>query len=153
MDSESLMINILLAEDDQDDRDLFLEILEESGVTSRLTTVHDGKMLTDYLAGISDPPPPDVIFLDINMPFKDGKTCLKEIRQNKKFKNVPIIMFTTSTHRKDIEDSYHNGANRYILKSDFYKQEKNILKSIFRDKEWYKALMNVDRKEFVYRLN
>lgn len=153
MDSKSSMINILLAEDDQDDRDLFLEILEESGVSSLLTTVTDGKMLTDYLAGIADPPPPDVIFLDINMPFKDGKTCLKEIRQNKRFNGVPIIMFTTSSHRKDIEDSYQHGANRYILKSDFFQQENNILKSIFRDKEWYKNLMNVGRSEFVYRLN
>jgi len=146
------LINILLAEDDQDDRDLFEEVLEESGISSKLITVNDGKMLTDYLAGISDPPPPDIIFLDINMPFKDGKTCLKEIRQNRKFKDVPIIMFTTSSHRNDIDESYRHGANRYILKSDFYKQENNILKNIFRDKEWYKSLMKVDRTEFVYRL-
>ena len=143
-------IEILLADDDADDRAFFREALEESGIPSKLTTVVDGEKLTNYLSTIKTPPPPDVIFLDINMPYKDGKACLREIRKNDKFRNIPIIMFSTSTYAGDIEETFEDGASLYISKADFFENETSMLKKLFSH-NWNENMLNVAKDRFVFR--
>jgi CheY-like chemotaxis protein len=124
-------LHVLLADDDDDDRSLFKEALSEVKTPTSLITIEDGRKLMDYLARIKSPPPPDIIFLDINMPFKTGKECLREIRKDQKFENVPIIMFTTSSRRQDIDETFEHGANLYVPKSSFFDDDVNILSKLF----------------------
>src|SRR5258705_11979617 len=88
-------VKILLAEDDEDDRELFKAALKEVKPEVKVEMVDDGQKLMSYLTS-TDEAHPDIIFLDINMPCKDGIQCLKEIRGNKKLDDVPVIMFSTS---------------------------------------------------------
>lgn len=143
---------ILLADDDSDDRSFFQEALVQAAIPAKLTMVEDGKQLTDFLAGITNPPPPDIIFLDINMPLKNGKICLREIRNDKKFNSVPVVMFSTSSYHKDIEDTYATGANMYIVKSDFFENEVCTLKSLF-SVNWKEHFMNRPKEKFVLKMN
>jgi CheY-like chemotaxis protein len=124
-------LEIFLAEDDIDDRTFFEEALSVAEVSAKLTSFTNGKQLTDYLATVESPPPPDIIFLDINMPVKNGMHCLKEIRAEEKFSKVPIIIFSTSSLEKDIDKSYQFGADKYIVKSYSFDQDVQVLKKIF----------------------
>src|ERR1039457_5741545 len=91
-------LNILLADDDADDRFLFEKALKEIPITTHLTTVHDGDQLINYLSENSEHLP-DLLFLDLSMPRKTGFECLSEIKENKKLNDLPVIMFSTSfTH-------------------------------------------------------
>jgi CheY-like chemotaxis protein len=144
-------VQILLADDDEDDRFFFLEALTDAAIPAELLTVEDGIQLMDYLSGIENPPPPDIIFLDINMPLKNGKTCLREIRDNQKFNEVPIVMFTTSSHQKDIDDTFTGGANRYILKSEFFEHEVQMLQKLFSP-GWAKHIAKPSKENFILRL-
>ena len=150
MEPGGKFIEILLADDDADDRAFFREALEESGIPSKLTTVVDGEKLTSYLSTVKNPPPPDIIFLDINMPFKDGKACLREIRNDDKFRNIPVIMFSTSTYAGDIEEAFENGASLYISKADFFENEKSMLRRLFSH-NWNENMLNVAKDRFVFR--
>lgn len=150
MEPGGKFIEILLADDDADDRAFFQEALEESGIPSKLTTVVDGEKLTSYLSTIKNPPPPDIIFLDINMPYKDGKACLREIRKDDKFRNIPVIMFSTSTYAGDIEETFESGASLYISKADFFENETMMLKKLF-SKNWNETMLNVAKDRFVFR--
>jgi CheY-like chemotaxis protein len=102
-------IRILMAEDDEDDRSFFRQALLDSNIESELTAVTDGRQLIDYLVDVQDLLAPHVIFLDINMPGMDGKACLREIRRQEKFSTIPVIILSTSTRLKDIEDTYRDG--------------------------------------------
>jgi CheY-like chemotaxis protein len=126
-------IKILLADDDKDDRFLFREALSELPVETDLETVHDGEQLMIYLTDHEDDLP-DVLFLDLNMPKKNGFECLTEIKTNDKLGNLPVIMFSTS-YPRDIhyeEDMikmlYRIGAQDYIRKPTDFAQLKNIIR-------------------------
>jgi len=140
-------IKILLADDDRDDRELFEEAVGAAELHTELTTVSDGDKLLKHLASL-DGTLPDIIFLDINMPLKNGKECLKVIRSNRKFEQVPIIMFSTSAYKEDIEETFTNGANLYISKPNFLNDEVKILKEIFAP-NWQKELFKSDKTRFV----
>ena len=122
-------INILLADDDEDDRDLFKEAVGEVKSNANVTAVNDGDELMSILA---DPKqtPPDIIFLDINMPCKNGQECLREIRQNKKLKEIPVVIYSTSARQDLVDEAYKNGANFYVQKPDSYTGIKEIAKKI-----------------------
>lgn len=143
-------IEILLAEDDSDDRNFFKEALSEAAIPSELKTFENGEKLTDYLSLVKNPPPPDIIFLDINMPVKNGKDCLKEIRGNKEFKDIPVVMFSTSSYHRDIEETYSEGANLYILKSEFFDNEVKLLNELFSD-NWETHLMETSREKYILK--
>ena len=113
-------IKILLADDDEDDRYFFRRALLDSGVGVELTAVSSGQKLLNCLLAAPEPLIPDVIFLDINMPGMDGKVCLREIRRHEGFSAIPIIMLSTSTRLGDIEETFRDGANKYISKTKFY---------------------------------
>lgn len=121
-------INILLADDDEDDRDLFKEAVEEVKGNANVTMVNDGDALMNILSNHQGPP--DIIFLDINMPCKNGQECLREIRQNKKLKEIPVVIYSTSARQDLVDETYNSGANFYVQKPDSYTGIKEIIKKI-----------------------
>lgn len=115
-------ITILMADDDPDDRMLAGEALEESMLANNLHFVEDGVELMDYLnrrgsySNAEDAPRPGVILLDLNMPRKDGREALKEIKSDPNLRRIPVVVMTTSQVEQDILRSYDLGANSYITK-------------------------------------
>lgn len=109
-------LNILLADDDKDERYLFEKALKELPVKHHLTTVPDGTKLMSYLSR-NLKSLPDVIFLDINMPGKNGHECLAEIRGAKKFKQIPVVIYSAILHAELADTLYKNGANYFLNKS------------------------------------
>jgi len=115
-------ITILLADDDPDDRMMAREAMEECRIDNDLRFVEDGEELMDYLhrhgkyADPADSPRPGLILLDLNMPKKDGREALKEIRENPSLRVIPIVVLTTSGLEEDIYRSYDLGANTFIKK-------------------------------------
>jgi CheY-like chemotaxis protein len=143
-------IHILLADDDADDRFFFKRAFSKASIPADVVTVEDGQQLTELLGEIKEPPPPDIIFLDINMPRKNGKACLQEIRNDDKFKNTPVVMFSTSSYHKDIDETYEGGANLYISKTDFFGNEAHMLKQLF-PAGWRQSMFNNTRENFVLK--
>ena len=111
------MKKILLADDDADDRAFFEDALKEVNVQTELTTATDGLELMATLdENVTVPPPPHLIFLDLNMPRKNGYECLKEIRRTSKLKNIPVVIFSTSDSASAIDTAYDLGVNCYLCK-------------------------------------
>jgi len=127
-------IQILLADDDKDDCFLFREALSELSIPTNLETVYDGEQLMSYLNDRADRLP-HVLFLDLNMPRKNGFECLSEIKHNDKLKDLPVVMFSTSYPRdmhyeNDIMKLlYKIGARDYIRKPENF----NLLKEVIHD--------------------
>lgn len=123
--SEKITKNIFLTDDDADDCLLFSEALHEiySQDEARLIIANDGVKLMQALDE-SVPPPPEVIFLDLNMPRKDGFECLDEIRRDPKLKDIPVVIYSTSSNNDIVNRTYQQGANYYICKPQSY----NLLK-------------------------
>jgi CheY-like chemotaxis protein len=140
-------IKILLTDDDEDDLLFFRHALNDSGIAADLTAVSDGSKLIDYMLNLSEAPAPDIIFLDINMPGLDGKSCLREIRKQERFSDIPIVILSTSNHPKDIADTYRDGANKYITKTLFYKNSVASMRKLFAD-DWRDRLVNPSPKTF-----
>ena len=115
-------ISILLADDDADDRLLAAEALDESRMVNDLRVVEDGEQLMDYLrrqGRFSDPassPRPGLILLDLNMPRKDGREALAEIKADPELRHIPIIILTTSRAEEDVYRTYDLGVSSFIIK-------------------------------------
>jgi CheY-like chemotaxis protein len=114
-------IIILMADDDDDDFVLTRKALDESRVLNRLMRVSDGEELLDYLYRrgpytAENAPRPGVILLDLNMPKKDGREALKDIKSDDTLKNIPIVVFTTSKAEEDVYRTYQLGVNSFITK-------------------------------------
>jgi two-component system response regulator len=115
-------VTFLIAEDDPDDRFLIKEAFQESLLTNSLYFVRDGVELLDYLrrqGKFSNPvesPPADLILLDLNMPRKDGREALAEIKSDPRLRYIPVVVLTTSKAEEDIMRSYDIGAASYITK-------------------------------------
>lgn len=112
---------ILVAEDDSDDRFLLQTAFKERGYDDNLEFVENGVELFDFLENIQDKKNhhdtyPYFILLDLNMPKKDGREVLKEIKQHPVFKKIPIIVFTTTKNENEIKRCYELGANTYVVK-------------------------------------
>jgi CheY-like chemotaxis protein len=124
---------IYLAEDDDDDRLLFQEALRDINQDAEFVISHDGVQLMQTLDS-RVPPPPRVLFLDLNMPRKNGYECLREIRKTEKLKNIPVVIFSTSKSEESIEETYRDGANHYLFKpDDFNKLKAAILQVLAID--------------------
>jgi len=130
MDKSPLII--LLADDDASDRLLFKEALKELKIVSVVNTVNNGIQLMDYLTK-SGSPLPHLLFLDLNMPQKNGLECLKEIRSNKKLKEISIVIYSTSGTKRDIEETFNCGANVYIKKPVDFTILRQLLSKVFSD--------------------
>lgn len=118
-------LKILLADDDPDDRFFFDLVLKDLAIPTQLTTVEDGVKLMDYLIKHADKLP-DVLFLDLNMPRKNGSECLSEIKHNAKLKNLPVIIYSTSLHEDIADILYKKGAHYYIRKTDIVELKKTL---------------------------
>lgn len=128
---ENEILKILLVDDDADDRLFFKEAMEEINIDTMVSIVNDGDQMMDYLNQCEHLP--DIIFLDINMPVKNGLECLRELRADMRFKYILIIMYSTSGAEKDIEESYRWGANIYLKKPVDFAQLKVSLANILMD--------------------
>jgi CheY-like chemotaxis protein len=114
-------LHILLADDDIDDCHFFKEALESLPQNTKLTTVHNGDDLMNYLAENSERLP-HVLFLDINMPRKNGFECLSEIKNNEALKDLPVVMYSTSGSKDKINILFNTGADVYIRKPGNFAQ-------------------------------
>jgi len=122
-------MHILLADDDEDDRMLFKEAFKDIKIKSIIHTVNDGVKLMAYLNDDANTLP-DILFLDLNMPRKNGHECLEEIRSSKKLKHLTVAIYSTSASEADIEDTFVKGANVYIRKPDDFLVLKKILSEV-----------------------
>jgi CheY-like chemotaxis protein len=115
-------LNILMADDDADDRMLVRDALNESPLPQRLDCVEDGEELLDYLyrrgkyAHLPADHEPRIILLDLNMPRKDGREALREIKNDPKLRRIPVVILTTSNAIDDIQRTYDLGASSFIVK-------------------------------------
>jgi CheY-like chemotaxis protein len=129
-------IVILMADDDADDRMLTRDALEESRVLNELRFVEDGEQLMDYLmrrGEYADPassPRPGLILLDLNMPRKDGREALKEIKADANLRRIPIVVMTTSKAEEDIFRSYDFGASSFITKPVTFDRLVELMKTL-----------------------
>jgi CheY-like chemotaxis protein len=137
-------ISILMADDDADDRRLTRDALEESRLANDLRFVENGEELLDYLrhqGKYSDPdsaPRPGLILLDLNMPRKDGRTALKEMKADPDLRQIPVTVLTTSKADEDIFRSYDLGVNSYIVKPVTFEALVDILQTL--EKYWFEIV-------------
>jgi CheY-like chemotaxis protein len=144
MNKEAMPITILMADDDADDRRLTQEALEEGRLINDVQFVNDGVELLDYLRkeGKFAPPAevrrPGLILLDLNMPRKDGRTVLKEIKSDPDLRQIPVVVLTTSKADEDIYKSYDLGVNSYIVKPVTFEALVDILQTL--EKYWFEIV-------------
>lgn len=143
-------IHILIADDDDDDIELFNEALAELKMDNKLTSCKDGKDLMDYLYNTENKLP-HVLFLDLNMPCKTGNECLREIRANPRFNDVAIAIYSTSSSEKDIEDTLVEGANIYIKKPNDFSKLKKVIKDVV-NMNWQYQSLGLNKETFFYSL-
>lgn len=122
-------IHILLADDDEDDRNFFSEAIAELKMSNKVTLFKDGKELMEYL-DLPEIKTPHILFLDLNMPGKTGFDCLREIRASNRFKDLSIAIYSTSSSEKDIEETFVGGANIYIKKPNDFSKLKKVIKDV-----------------------
>ena len=129
-------ITILIAEDDPDDRLLTQRALEMSRVVNDLRFVEDGEELMEYLlhngryADASKAPRPGLVLLDLNMPRKDGREALKEIKSHPQLHSIPVVVMTTSKAEEDVLKSYDVGANSYVVKPVTFDRLVDLMKTL-----------------------
>ncbi|WKN44367.1 response regulator [Tunicatimonas pelagia] len=128
-------ITILMADDDPDDRILTKDALEENYLANDLHFVEDGEELMDYLLhrgeyNDTNAPKPGLILLDLNMPRKDGREALAEIKAHPKLKHIPVIVLTTSKAEEDIFKTYDLGVSSFITKPVTFEGLVEVTKAI-----------------------
>ena len=138
------MITIVLADDDADDRKLTEDAFAENRLVNQLHFVEDGEELMDYLhrRGKYEPlrsePLPGLILLDLNMPRKDGREALKEIKADPNLRRIPIVVLTTSKAEEDIVRTYDLGVNSYVTKPVTFKSLVELVKVLGR--YWFEVV-------------
>lgn len=138
MKSERKPTILLMADDDPDDRMLATDALAESHLSNELYCVEDGEELMDYLyhrgryADAATAPRPGVILLDLNMPRKDGREAIQEIKADPHLRQIPIIVLTTSKAEEDIYRSYDLGVNSFITKPVTFAALVDVMQSLGR---------------------
>jgi CheY-like chemotaxis protein len=131
------MNQVVLADDDPDHALLFARVLKQVDSTCELTIKHDGAALLEYL----NEHKPGLLFLDLNMPCKNGYECLTEIRNNEKLQDLTIVVYSSSSHMPDIQKSYVHKADLYMVKPFNSHHLKNALESILK-MEWRNKYTN-----------
>ncbi|AFZ31200.1 response regulator receiver protein [Gloeocapsa sp. PCC 7428] len=137
-------VTILMADDDEDDCMLAREAFSESRLANDLHFVRDGEELMDYLyqrgkyAVANSAPRPGLILLDLNMPRKDGREALKEIKADPSLRQIPVVVLTTSKAEEDIYRSYDLGANSFITKPVTFASLVDVMRTI--GKYWFEIV-------------
>ena len=122
---------ILIVDDDLDDREIMRDAFMSNHKNHReYVFMENGDLLLQYLADGDGVPSPALIMLDLNMPGKDGREALKEIKGSERFRHIPTVVFTTSSSQKDMQVSYDLGANCFITKPDTFNKLVEITNSI-----------------------
>ena len=138
MRNERKPIVILLADDDEEDRMLACDALAESRLSNDITCVTDGEELMDYLhrrgkyAPPAEAPRPGLILLDLNMPKKDGREALREIKSDPELRQISVVVLTTSKAEEDIYSSYDSGASSFISKPVTFEGLVEVMKGLGR---------------------
>ncbi|NOT76029.1 MAG: response regulator [Cyclobacteriaceae bacterium] len=141
--------SVFLAEDDEDDRMIFEDALKEVQLSTKLTTAKNGQQLMQILHD-TVPPPPDVIFLDLNMPRKNGFECLEEIKRTQKLKDIPVVIFSTSFQEEDIKLTYERGANFYICKPGTFHLLKRVIEKVLFT-NWKENIHKIPMDEYILK--
>ncbi|TXF75118.1 response regulator [Chryseobacterium sp.] len=144
-------IHIILADDDEDDRLFFTDAFSELKMSTKVQTFKDGVELLDYL-NAKDSILPQLLFLDMNMPKKNGLQCLHEIKANPKFNNMAIAIYSTSSTEEHIEETFLHGANIYIKKPNDFKILKKILADVVTI-NWQYHTSGLNKDNFLLRYN
>ena len=143
-------LHILLADDDEADRLLFIEAFSELNIKTVVATVNNGFQLMQWL-NEKNIILPHLLFLDLNMSRKSGIECLKEIRNNEKLKDILIAIYSTSNSKKDIEETFRNGANIFIHKPANFNILKQSLQKTINTAYKYKD-ETMSRENFLLRI-
>jgi len=144
------LIHIILADDDQDDRDFFSDAFDELKIKTKVSLYNDGQQLMDYLLQ-PDSFLPNILFLDLNMPFKSGIECLHEIKANVRLKDIVIAIYSTSASDEDIEETFISGANIYIKKPSEFSTLKKILGNVITT-NWQYQTSGLNKDNFLLKL-
>lgn len=138
--------SFFLADDDDDDRLLFEDALRELSADTNLIMATDGVDLMEKLEETL--PLPCVIFLDINMPRKNGFECLAEMRQIEKFRDIPVVIFSTSNEESTIDRTYRQGASFYIHKPRSFDKLKSAIQQIMAI-DWSRHTAQPSKEKYV----
>jgi len=144
MNKHGRPITILLADDDADDRMMAADALAESRLANDLRFVEDGEELMDYLhrrgrfSDPSDAPRPGLILLDLNMPRKDGREALSEIKSDPELRKIPVVVLTTSQAEEDIYRTYDLGVNSFITKPVMFESMVAVMRAL--GKYWFEIV-------------
>ena len=144
MRQHSKAITILMADDDPDDRMLTRDAFEESRLCNEFETVEDGEELMDYLhhrgkySGDAARPKPGLILLDLNMPRKDEREALREIKNSPELRRIPVVVLTTSKADEDILRTYDLGVNSFIVKPITFEAMVDVIKTL--GKYWFEIV-------------
>jgi len=139
-------VEILLVEDNKDDVGLIEKVFEEAKIRNNLHIAEDGEEAMLHLHGegkFSGSPRPDIILLDLNLPKKDGREVLKEIKEDDNLKNIPVVILTTSNAEKDILRAYDLHANAYITKPLDFDQ---FIKAVGSIENFWLEIVNLPSK-------
>lgn len=135
---------VLLAEDDEDDYLIFSLAIAETQVAVALTRVKDGEQLMKVM----NEHIPDILFLDVHMPCKGGKECLREIRSNRRYDDLPIIIYSSFSDINTVEYCFREGSNLYTIKPSTIPELTEILRRILTV-DWKKTMYYPRQSEFV----
>ena len=138
MENNIAPIRILIAEDQETDAFFIEQAFAKAKIDNQVHWVKDGQEVIDFLkrtGDYADAPRPDLIFLDIKMPRKDGHETLCEIKGDSDFKEIPVIMMSGSQAMEDVKKSYRNHANAYVSKSNGFDDMLQFVESI--EKFWF----------------
>ena len=143
-------IHIILADDDEDDRLFFTDAFGEMKINTKVHTYNDGVELMNYLNS-DEAILPQVLFLDLNMPRKNGIECLHEIKANKKFDDIAIAIYSTSSSEEHIEETFVSGANIYIKKPNDFNTLKKVLADVVAI-NWQYHTSGLNKDNFLLRM-
>jgi CheY-like chemotaxis protein len=120
--------SVLLVDDDLDDRELFVEAFGDIDKRVEVKTLDESEGLLNHLSQLQILP--DYLFLDLNMPKKSGKECLKEIQNNERLRHIKIVIYSTSINPKDVAETHQHGAYCFIQKPNSFSDLKQLLKQV-----------------------
>ncbi|NLP58657.1 response regulator [Lutibacter sp. B1] len=144
------ILQIALVDDDEDDRFLFKEAIEDIEMNTNLSLFKNGKEFLDYIFK-PDIILPELVFLDLNMPVINGIQCLTEIRKNNDLSALSVAIYSTSSSDKDIEDTFVKGANIYIKKPNDFNKLKNVLEKVLKI-NWQYFTSGLNKENFLLKI-
>ena len=147
MKTDTEVLHVLFVDDDADEFYLFNEALEQSEQQVKMERAKDGN---DLLKILKSGTQPDVIFMDLNMPYKDGLETLIELKSGNQFNNIPVVIFSTSSNITQINTCYEQGANMYVIKPETFDQITNMVNKVFA-LNWRTNLASPSLNDFVLK--